>query len=84
MSVISRIEKHRTLMNRMADTVGFDIEAEMQSGRLTPEDNADFLSRCLGCRKTEACGDWMAMQGGHADQAPSYCRNRDAFGKPGQ
>ena len=74
-----RFDRHARLMSSMADALGHDLETEMLTGRLSPEDYRDKVLRCVGCRNAEGCAQLLATSKGFLDAAPGYCRNKDAL-----
>ena len=76
---LSRFDRHATLMTRMADALGRDLETEMLSGRLAPEDYREKILRCVSCADADACAALLDASGDHLDAAPEFCRNRSAF-----
>ncbi len=84
MSVFSTFDRHATLVSRMADTLGHDLEADMMSGDLRPEDFRSMVLKCTGCTQPGACSEWLDKQMGHADSTPDYCRNKAVLESPGR
>lgn len=79
--MINRItlKKHADLMDRMADTVGVDLEEAMLEGRMLMDDLSEAVFACTGCDRPGACGDWLAAQTAERDAPPGYCRNAGMF-----
>ena len=71
------LKKHADLMDRMAGSVGVDLEEAMLEGRLSMDQLTDAVFACTGCSNPEACGHWLTTQEGRADATPDYCRNAD-------
>jgi hypothetical protein len=65
-----------TLMGRMAETLGVDLEAAAMQGVLPPETQTAMVQACGGCAKPGACGHWLERTA-RATAAPEYCRNAD-------
>ena len=74
------LKHHATLMDRMADTVGVDLEEAVLSGEARFDDIADAVLACANCADPGHCASWLetAQQG---DQPPGYCRNLALFNK---
>ena len=77
--MFARFDRHARLMNRMADALGHDLEAEMLNGDLSPEAYRAKFYRCVGCREAAACERLLDTAQGFLDAAPDYCRNRADF-----
>ena len=75
----ARFDHHARLFARMADTLGVDVENEVQSGTLLPELFDSHVFECLGCTKPGECEQWIDAQEGPARSAPDYCRNKHAL-----
>ena len=72
----SVLKRHAALVDRMATTLGVDLEEAMMRGALPMEELADVVLRCTGCSDPGGCAHWLDA---HADtgapSAPGYCRN---------
>jgi len=78
MSVCRRYDDHEDLFGRMADTLGVDLDLEVQAGRLPPVEMTAGIYRCMSCEEPEACRLWLrGHEGQGAEAPPSYCRNQD-------
>ena len=75
----SVLKDHADLVDRMAQTVGLDLELVMMEGRMTVDQLGDAVLACTGCTQPDTCRAWMAEQADRADTIPSYCRNRGVF-----
>lgn len=71
------LKKHADLMDRMANTLGVDLEQVMMEGRMTMDQLGDAVLSCTGCASPDNCQHWLGAQTSPADQAPDYCRNAD-------
>jgi hypothetical protein len=69
---------HYWLAKAMSQTVGLDLQAEIEAGRFSQQDWADTVRRCRSCDWAGACPSWMAEHEG-ADHAPARCVNADRF-----
>ncbi len=65
---------HAALMNRMAATLGADLDEAELRGALPPEGREAMLSACTGYANPTACAHWLDRTA-KADTAPGYCRN---------
>ncbi|AHM04267.1 hypothetical protein roselon_01908 [Roseibacterium elongatum DSM 19469] len=72
------LDRHEDLMNRMATSLGADLDEAELRGDLTPEGRTDMLMACTGCTDPAACKEWL-LGNGSADEAPGYCRNRGSL-----
>lgn len=79
MQSTSTLKRHADLVDRMANTMGVDLEEKMMAGQLRPGQLGDAVLACTGCANPEACGHWLAAQEGVTEQGPDYCRNGDLF-----
>jgi hypothetical protein len=70
--------EHYWLALGMAQTVGLDLQAEIEAGRFTRALWADTVTRCRGCDWAGACPGWMERHP-NAERAPSSCVNADRF-----
>ncbi|MGC9368753.1 MAG: DUF6455 family protein [Paracoccaceae bacterium] len=78
MSSCRRFDGHEDLLGRMADALGVDLDLEVQSGRLPPDEMEITVYRCVSCEEPGACRQWLAERDGQGAEAPPpYCRNRD-------
>ena len=79
MSRTRTMRQHTELVDRMARTLGLDLEEQVYSGKLDPETLCDTVLRCTGCSTPEGCEAWMAAQAATAEAAPAMCRNAVVF-----
>ncbi|MEM9551985.1 MAG: DUF6455 family protein [Pseudomonadota bacterium] len=70
------LKHHAELVDRMAQTVGVDLETAVMKGQLPPEEITDAVLRCTGCTNPEHCGQWL-NETEHADAPLGYCRNAE-------
>ena len=73
------LRKHAGLVDRMATTLGVDLEEAVMAGRLDYDALPDMVLRCSGCDRPEACAAWLEGAQDGADGAPCYCRNAKAL-----
>lgn len=70
------LKRHAALVDRMATTLGVDLEEATMRGDLPMDALADVVLRCTGCSDPNGCDHWLddhAQTG--AAHAPSFCRN---------
>lgn len=73
------LKDHADLVDRMATTLGIDLEEAILRGQMPSLDLADAVLRCTGCSNPGHCRSWLAQQDGTAKAAPGYCRNAELF-----
>ena len=74
MSILSRIDRHETLMRRMADRNGADLDLALQSAIVSPGELRAAVLTCTGCTDPDACEAQLDRgEGG----VPDFCRNAD-------
>ena len=74
MSFFSRLDKHTSLMNRMADRNGADLDLALQSGMVSPGELRAAVLSCTACTAPDAC---EARLDAGMPGVPGYCRNGD-------
>ena len=79
MNIFKRLDHHADLVNRMANTVGADLEESLMRGQLSGQTLRSAVLRCVGCEGGSECPDWLAAHEAGSEQTPSYCRNSDLF-----
>lgn len=72
------LKYHADLVDRMARTVGVDLEGAVLDGTARFDDLADAVLRCADCSDPGHCARWLA-EAETRDQPPGYCRNGDLF-----
>jgi hypothetical protein len=75
MSILTRIDKHTDLFQRMADTVGVDLGEAVFRGQLPPQGLRAAVMSCMGCEGAMDCPGWLDDHAEGSDQTPAYCRN---------
>lgn len=73
------LKRHAELVDKMADTVGVDLEQAIMEGRMTTDQLSDVVLTCTGCSEVESCARWLAAQDQTAADTPDYCRNTETF-----
>ena len=74
MSIVTRLERHSRLMDRMADRNGADLDLALQSGAVSPGEVRAAVLACTGCTDPENCEDRLDAG---VPGLPDYCRNAD-------
>ena len=67
-----------TLMDRMVDTLGLDLDELTLRGVLDTDEIVRARQRCQGCRAPGACHLWLDAHES-AEAAPDFCRNAPLF-----
>jgi hypothetical protein len=65
---------HEALMDRMARTLGADLDEAELRAELAPEIRHAMLLSCTGCADPTGCAHWLDAHDS-AEAAPDYCRN---------
>ena len=73
------LRRHAGLVDRMAGTLGIDLEEAAMRGEMQMDEIADAVLLCTGCAAPEVCDRWMADQKTVVSQGPDYCRNKRMF-----
>ncbi len=78
MTMKQNLQAHAALVDRMAQTVGVDLEDAVLKGAARFDDLADAVLRCTQCSDPAHCAGWLADEQTR-DAPPAYCRNIDLF-----
>ncbi len=78
MTMKQNLKAHAALVDRMAQTVGVDLEDAVLQGAARLDDLADAVLRCTDCSDPCHCAGWLD-KAEHRDAPPSYCRNTALF-----
>ncbi|WP_372573872.1 DUF6455 family protein [Ruegeria jejuensis] len=70
------LKRHASLVDRMARTVGVDLEESALRGDLEFNEIADAVIACTGCTNPNHCEAWLAANDS-AESTPGYCRNTE-------
>lgn len=73
------LRRHATLVDRMSQTVGVDLEEMILRGQLEVDGLGDAVLRCTGCTAPGTCEKWLNAQKAQVEAAPGFCRNGDLF-----
>ncbi|GHH01636.1 DUF6455 family protein [Pseudodonghicola xiamenensis] len=75
------LKRHAALVDRMAETLGIDLQEAALEGSVAMDEIADAVLRCTGCSDPSHCAGWLDGHGHGAAQTPGYCRNRDLMAR---
>lgn len=75
------LKRHATLVDRMAGTLGLDLEEIALRGEVSVDEIGDAVLACTGCTRPDACDHWLDTHEAGADHPPGYCRNADLFAR---
>ncbi|SHM09478.1 hypothetical protein SAMN05443432_104386 [Roseovarius litoreus] len=73
------LKRHAALVDRMANTVGIDLEEKLMAGMLDVDTIGDAVLNCTGCSSPGDCERWLDAHSHGADAPPSICRNTELF-----
>ncbi|WP_306113497.1 MULTISPECIES: DUF6455 family protein [unclassified Roseovarius] len=73
------LRRHAELVDRMATTLGLDLEELAMAGQIRFDTLSDAVLKCTGCSNAEGCAHWLSMQKGIAPATPDMCCNADLF-----
>jgi hypothetical protein len=73
----SVLKKHAALFDRMAQTLGLDLEESAMRGDLTIDQISDAVLACTGCSDPDHCDGWLQERATGAGDPPGFCRNSD-------
>lgn len=73
---VSVLKRHAALVDRMASSLGVDLEAKTRRGAVSIDDLTDAVLRCTGCSNPDHCEARLSAET-QAQTPPSYCRNKD-------
>ncbi len=73
------LRRHAELVDRMANTLGLDLEELAMAGQLRIGTVSDAVLACAGCSNPNGCERWLDLQDTHSAEPPQICRNRDLF-----
>jgi hypothetical protein len=83
MGLLSTLDRHTDLINRMAETLQVDLGDALINGRLPPEGLRAAVLSCTACEGAGECPGWLDSHAEAASHAPGYCRNADLFERLG-
>ena len=74
------LKRHAELVDRMASSLGLDLEQAMMEARLTVDALGDMVLACTGCPRPETCEHWLAQhRNAITETTPAYCRNSETL-----
>ncbi|MEE9387702.1 MAG: DUF6455 family protein [Paracoccaceae bacterium] len=79
MTVTRKYARHGALVDKMANTVGVDLDEAEQRGNLSGDQLRASVHKCLGCTNVTACEHWLDHHTNGANSPPDYCRNTGFF-----
>lgn len=71
------LKRHAALLDRMATTLGIDLQEAAIHGDLRIDEIADAVLRCTDCADPLHCDKWLADHPEGAEGTPDYCRNSE-------
>lgn len=75
------LKRHADLVDRMASATGVDLEEAALRGRISLDEIADSVLRCVGCADPDHCQGVLARKGQATITPPGYCRNSDLLAR---
>ncbi len=79
MPASTTLKRHAALVDRMATTLGVDLEQKIMEGKLDFDGLSDAVLACSGCSNPDECEKWLDAQAETGGAAPEVCRNSDLF-----
>lgn len=79
MSMNLNRNRHADLVDRMANSLGIDLEEKILEGQLQIDTLGDAVLSCTGCSDPDGCERWLESREGVAHDAPAMCRNGELF-----
>ncbi|MEX0307134.1 MAG: DUF6455 family protein [Ruegeria sp.] len=80
MSDHEMLRRHAGLVDKMATTLGVDLQEVAIEGSLRFDEISDAVLRCTECPNPGHCEAFLA-QNSAASKAPEYCRNHDLLSR---
>ncbi|SFE52068.1 DUF6455 family protein [Roseivivax sediminis] len=76
------LKRHASLVDRMSDAMGVDLQEAALRGDVSVPEIDDAVLTCTACSQPFACESWLARRvGSVADAPPAYCRNTELFAR---
>lgn len=72
---LDEIDTHFWLTRSVARCMGVSLSDAMAQGKITSDDYARIVGRCLASDCGEKCQVWLAKQQSRAKSAPDFCAN---------
>ena len=73
------LKVHADLVDRMAQTVGVDLEQAVLDDTLRVDYISTAVLRCTDCGNADHCARWLDAHAGGTDKPVEYCRNIALF-----
>lgn len=74
------LKRHAALVDRMATSLGVDLEQKIIEGQMPFEALGEMVLACTGCANPDTCEHWLdETRSETAEAAPDYCRNGGLF-----
>ncbi|SDW69080.1 hypothetical protein SAMN05444358_1011514 [Ruegeria halocynthiae] len=80
MSDRKTLRRHADLLDRMATTLGVDLQEVAIGGTLRFDEISDAVLRCTECPNPGHCETYLA-QNSATPKAPEYCRNHELLSR---
>lgn len=80
MSRREELRRHAALVDRMALTLGVDLQEAAIGGSVSIDEITDAVLRCTGCTNPYHCDRALALQNSDG-QPPEYCRNQELLAR---
>lgn len=77
MNWMERLNERADLMGKMLETIG--AMKTDRSGMHAGISMRTATLRCLSCRETEACREWLAKRESGSGETPDHCPNAALF-----
>lgn len=74
------LKRHAALVDRMANSLGVDLEQKIIEGQMQFDALGDMILACTGCANPDTCDHWLEQNRNVVvEAAPEYCRNGGLF-----
>ncbi len=78
MSDPKTLRHHAELVDRMAGTLGIDLQESAIGGQVSVDEISDAVLRCSDCPNPGHCARFLS-ENQHSPITPEYCRNQELF-----
>ena len=75
------IDRHASLLNRMAEATEADMSDAALDGRQSAETYRKALRDCTHCQSVDQCLSWLDTSPQEGGEPPAFCANRDVLTK---
>ena len=72
------LKRHAALVDRMAISLGIDLEEKALRAEVSMDDLSELVFQCARCSNPDHCDQRMQVERS-ADHPPGYCRNSDVL-----